>query len=729
MVASAAVLAPPRNTSGIAGLQELIHALLKRWWLIALIVAAAVLVALWYLSNEPTIYRSVVVVQVEQEEQKAINIEVTTQDLRQLELLKTIEQNFANQQLMQQVVAANNAALIPGFVPPPSFVKSKWLKLQRSSKGASGEADEIVQFLLDRADAKLRRGTRLIDVSFDHEDPKLARQIAESIVQESIKKSLAQRQEAAETASSFLNREAEALRARLQKSEYALQDYKEKTGSVSMESRQNVVVERLREISSEETKAHADRLRAEADYAQIEAVGSAPEMLLTINSIATHPSVVPLRAMVATQAGEIAKLEQRYTREHPKMIQAQSQLTETRRALEEAVTKASQTVRNTLNSAIAREKSLEIAKQDQEKQALELSRQSIDYHLLIREVEADRELYEAVRSRVKETTVAMAMQPLFYRIVEPATVAIPVRPRKLVIMAAALMGGLMLGACTVRILDLLDTVIQSVDQAEELLGVPVLAAVPMEKETNRRNTPAGVVHQTDSLVAEAFRSLRTSLVLLGRPEDRKIVAVTSAVAGEGKTFVGGNLAACFAQQGMKTLLIDADLRRPAVEKLFFSTSGEPGLREYLTGQARADAVIRETPFENLFCISAGGRAPNPAELLAQPSFHSLMIEVASRFDRVIIDTAPVNVVSDTLVLAKHVQTICVVVDSQKTHRKAVRHALSQLSRIQAPVAGVILNRLPLRGGSDYFYHYSSDKPYADENVETSRKPSPVRTKS
>ena len=173
------------------------------------------------------------------------------------------------------------------------------------------------------------------------------------------------------------------------------------------------------------------------------------------------------------------------------------------------------------------------------------------------------------------------------------------------------------------------------------------------------------------------------------------------------------------------MLIDADLRRPSVEKLFFNTADEAGLREYLTGQAKADAVIRETPVKYLSCISAGGRAPNPAELLAQPAFSQLLREVASRFDRIIIDTAPVNVVSDTLVLAKHVQTVCLVVDSEKTHRKAIRHALDQLSRIQAPVAGVVLNRLPVKGGMDYFYHYAGDKPYGRDESPPPRQVKPA----
>jgi capsular exopolysaccharide synthesis family protein len=711
MVANAPISVSAKDAPEENTIQDTVRAMLEKWWLIALIATGAVLVAIVYLLNTPTIYESTVVVQVEQEEQKALNIDVTKQDLRQNELLKTLEQNFANQNLMQRVIVANNLISNPGVVPPPSFLKRQLRPLLGKSDASPNEVDAMVEFLLDRADAKLRRGTRLIDVTFEHEDPKLAQKIVGSIVQEAIQKSLSQRQLAGETAAAFLSREAETLRAKLEKSEQALQDYKEKTGSVSLENRQNIVVEKLRELSSELTRANADRLRAEADYAQIEAARDNPEMLLTINSIAAHPSVVALREMLAGQEGELAKLSQRYTQYHPKMIEAQSQLKETRRSLNEAVQKASIALRNVQSSAIARERSLELALQDQEKQALELNRQTIQYKILTREVESDREIYESVIARIKETKVAMAMEPLVYRIVEPATTAIPVKPRKLPTLFMALVGGLILGAGTVKALHSLDTALHSVDQAEAFLELPVLAAVPRDEEPAEAGSPVEAIRHPDSLVAEAFRTLRTSLVLLGRAEDRKIVSITSAVPGEGKTYISGNLAACFAQQGLRVLLIDADLRRPAVERLFFKTADATGLTEYLTGQAKADAVIRETSVKNLFCISAGGRAPNPAELLAQPSFHELMRTIASRFDRVVIDTAPINVVSDTLVLAKHVQTVCLVVDSRTTHRKAVRHALDQLIRVQAPVSGIILNCLPAAGGIDYFYHYSGSQPY------------------
>jgi len=284
----------------------------------------------------------------------------------------------------------------------------------------------------------------------------------------------------------------------------------------------------------------------------------------------------------------------------------------------------------------------------------------------------------------------------------------------------ASVGGLVLGSGLVLGWQALDTAVRTVDQAEKVLRLPVLTAIPREKNVTKSLAQQGgalqVLRKPNGAVAEAFRSLRATLMLLGRASERKIFAVTSAMPGEGKTFTSCNLAVIFAQQGLKTILIDADLRRPAVEPLLFDTRDTAGLAELGSGQLPLDEVIRGTDVPNLSCITAGGRAPNPAELLGQEWFGELLKELARRFDRVVVDTAPVNAVSDTLVIVKYIQTVCLVVDSAKTPRKAIKRALEQLERSEAPIAGIVLNRLPPGGGIGYYYHYSSHKGYGRDGV-------------
>jgi succinoglycan biosynthesis transport protein ExoP len=227
-------------------------------------------------------------------------------------------------------------------------------------------------------------------------------------------------------------------------------------------------------------------------------------------------------------------------------------------------------------------------------------------------------------------------------------------------------------------------------------------------------------HDAKSPAAEAFRTLRTSVTMLGRPEARRTFLFTSAIPQEGKTFCSLNFSLALAQQGLNTVVIDGDLRRPAIEKALAPDSPRrTGVTDYLTGACTLDQIIHETGQKNLHYIPAGTLAPNPAELLAQGNLDNLIEEALLRFDRVVVDSAPVHAVSDTLLMLKKVQTVCLVVRACKTPRKAVGRARELLEKAQAPLAGVILNLQPRRRlspGYDPYYSYSYDGKYSDKGV-------------
>ncbi|HXY61021.1 MAG TPA: CpsD/CapB family tyrosine-protein kinase, partial [Chthoniobacterales bacterium] len=230
-------------------------------------------------------------------------------------------------------------------------------------------------------------------------------------------------------------------------------------------------------------------------------------------------------------------------------------------------------------------------------------------------------------------------------------------------------------------------------------------------------------------IAESFRNLRASLSLLGRAADRKVFLFTSALPNEGKSFTSVNYSLALAQQGHRVLLVDGDLRRPNIHKVFRNNNerrGEhPGLVDYLIGAvelknasrlvakvkrdpaAPAASRLSQVPPGELFIMAGGQRAPNPAELLSGECFEHLISEASSMFDRVVIDSAPILAVSDTLLMAKHVQTICMVVRANKTPRNAVHRALMLLTTAGNRPAGLVLNRLPRRRGAGYYYYYAS----------------------
>jgi capsular exopolysaccharide synthesis family protein len=232
-----------------------------------------------------------------------------------------------------------------------------------------------------------------------------------------------------------------------------------------------------------------------------------------------------------------------------------------------------------------------------------------------------------------------------------------------------LLAGLVIGVLLALALNALDSSLKTVDQAEEYLKLPVLGALPLVKSRKPGKTEIIMSEHAKSRGAEAFRTLRTSLSMLGRAEDRRTFLFTSAVPQEGKTFTSVNYAVSLAQQGLRTLLIDGDLRRPAVEKaLKGQRTQHVGVTDFLTAQKNLKDVVQSTEHENLFLISAGTTSPNPAELLGRGSFNRLIDEALNHFDRIVVDSAPVHAVSDSLLMLERIQTLCMLVRAGSTPR-------------------------------------------------------------
>jgi succinoglycan biosynthesis transport protein ExoP len=355
----------------------------------------------------------------------------------------------------------------------------------------------------------------------------------------------------------------------------------------------------------------------------------------------------------------------------------------------------------------------EKALHEQETAALDLNQRSIQYNVLAREVESDRLLYDAVVQRLKETSLTKELQPDKIRIVQPAIVPkLPFKPETTKVLVQGLIGGLAFGLMLALFLHSLETSLKSVDEAESYLKLPVLSVIPQVKVTRPGKSHLVVADDAKSSGAESFRSLRTSLSMLGREEERRVFLLTSALPQEGKTFCSLNYAASLGQTGLRTVLIDCDLRRPSVEKILTGTrSQKPGVTDFLTGKAKLPDIIQATGIENFSFISSGTTAPNPGELLTRNSIDSLVEDALQQFQRVVIDSAPIHAVSDTLLILNRVQTVCIVGRACKTPRKSILRALQLLQKVRAPIAGIILNRMPRRRGLEYYYDHYYDYSY------------------
>lgn len=753
------------------------HSLVERIWIVALCLIAGLFLALGYLARTPKLYQGHVVIEVDFAEPTVVNSDDSTMRMRSTflasqEALRTIEQNMINRSLLARVVRSEGLAddggraLLgqPAAIPSSSAAPTPATGAQAVDKFALSPFTPMEEALAGALSFGvkpiIRRGTRLIDLYVTNRDPAMARRLAEAVGREYIRSSIERRASFSQDSLRYLLEEEERLKVNLQKSEAAVAEYKAKTpdalqlgggaaatgsqpgaGAGSSGAHGGLVENKLQELTSKLTAAKADRLRLESELKQIEGEGDNVDALVAVPSIAAAPNVSDRRRDLAQLEAGVPMLAQRYKDKHPKMISARAALSEARDGLRRAVLAQPAVLRNMLEQARSAEANLETAVHEQEKAALALNKAAIGYQELARQAETDRALYESVLRQIKETNLTKDVKTTAVSVIEHSPLPrIPASPNPTKAIILGLLGGLFAGIGFVYGADLLDRSIKTVDQAEATLGLPVLAAIPevgkadAAGKTDGKISPSAASYRLmaeapEGPAAEAFRNLRASLSLLGPEVERKVFLFTSAVPNEGKSFTSANYSLALAQQGHRVLLIDGDLRRPSLHKIFRPPDSKNraeddsvGIVDYLVGSMDLGTAVRRvsagrldtaaaeklTPTGGQLSVLTGGRrAPNPAELLSGPSFGRLIAEAARLFDRVVIDSAPILAVSDTLLMTPLVQTVCLVVQASRTPRNAVFRALGMLTGAGGRPAGIILNRLPRRRGGGYYYYYAS----------------------
>lgn len=339
-------------------------------------------------------------------------------------------------------------------------------------------------------------------------------------------------------------------------------------------------------------------------------------------------------------------------------------------------------------------------------------------NVLQRELEAEKQVYDNLILQLKEGNIAKGFAGRQFEVVQPPTLSSqpfsPVRGRMLFQFAG---GGAALGLTVILLLGFLDPTVRTVSELEQQLGIPVVAAMPAFK---KRETRAGTLEMANdpySMESEAIRTLRAGLTFLGSSEERCSFLITSSVPGEGKSWVASNLACSFALKGDRTLLIDADMRRPVQWEVFGYARDSRGLSDQLSlGAPVKDILLRSEVSENLFLMPAGSWSGNPAELLSGKSLPPLLDKLSEYFDRIIIDSAPLIPVSDTIPIAKLVQSVVLVARMGKTHRGAIKRSMRILTDNGTHPVGIVANGLPrtrTTGGHGYYYDYSSSGSYSN----------------
>ncbi|HMJ91563.1 MAG TPA: Wzz/FepE/Etk N-terminal domain-containing protein, partial [Candidatus Acidoferrum sp.] len=479
-------------------LKTLWHLLLERFWIVLTCLVLGVLAAVGLIQRSPVLYASTATVRVESEEQRILKVErVSPEDRGGLDALRTIEQSFKSRSLLERVAIANGLAKDPQF-----WSTQEEPTLQQLSKAL----DDIIT-------ARLRRGSRFIDIVVTHDNADMAAKLANSVVREYLGQMYEQNTNAASDATSFLATEARRLKGDLEKVETSLQQFRKQTKSVALEEKNDVVNARMKELSARVTEANSQTIKARSDLEQVQRLGTNVEALMVVAAVTAEPAVAEARSTLSKLESEFASLRQRYKEEHPRYIEKVNQINEWRNTLTNAVYKVPQTIKATYDASASAQAALQSEFEKQQELSRNLTDEVVQYQKLVREVESIRALYDAVQNRMKETMLTRELKPS--KVISHDTAIAdhkPVSPNKRSIMLKGVFGGIIIGLLIALAINALDSSIKTVDQAEEYLHLPVLSSVPQLK------AQASLVVREDanSPGAEAFRTLRTSLSMLGR---------------------------------------------------------------------------------------------------------------------------------------------------------------------------------------------------------------------
>ena len=680
----------------------------ERFWVILLFLALSGIAAALYMSRQEPRFRARAVIFLEQEQDRVLN---NVKGVR--------EEAIASLDMINTVVD-----LLCSY--PFAVRVAERLKLHEDTRfvasipvhsGPKATAPEAAGALVSMISAGYRKNTRLIDIFVTHPDPAVATLLANGYADEYLRSVFEKRTDANKAAQQFLVEEAERLRKKMRISEEAMQSFREKERASSIENLQESTQNKLTGMITQMGEIEQRMFQLDTDLKVARTNADNTDELLRLPSVASEGKVARLTEALADQERALALLSQRYRAKHPAYVAARTQLeslTLERKSVLRNVVSLLETGREHLQTQYEEVKK---SREEQEARLLVITGKSVITNDLKRELDADTAMHQSVLARMKEIDVSKGLTDSPIRIHERAGGAGPVGISPLKVYGSAAFVGLLLGVGLLFGLHFIDHSIKTVEQVEQISGLPVLAAVPRKKKQKGvEDRTLDSVIDRQGIIAESFRSLRASVAMLAKAETRRSFLFTSAMPSEGKTFCSTNFAVTLCQQGFKTLIIDADLRKPKVSPVFFGEHRKPGLSEVLSGQIVLEEAIIATEIENLSVLTAGGRAPNPAELIATPRMRELLDEALALYDRVVIDTAPVLAVSDGLLIAPHANVTCLVIRAGSTTRKTASRALRALTEIKCRPAGVILNFLPTGSGSEYYYSGKYYGSYSSKGV-------------
>jgi polysaccharide biosynthesis transport protein len=547
------------------------------------------------------------------------------------------------------------------------------------------------------------RNSRLVDIAYESPNPDLAAQVANGLAAAYIELNLEFKFTASKEASDWLGQRLGEQRKVVEASESALQRYREENDALSLEERQNIVVQKLADLNAAVTRAKTERIQKESTYQQIRALQNDRAALDTMPAIMANQFVQQQKTELAELQRQYAQMSEKLGQRHPDIVKTKSAIAAAETRLQGEIAKVVVSLKNDYETAMSQEQNLMRALDQQKRDALALNRKSIDYGALQREASSNRQIFESLMQRTKETGISGELKTSNIRVIDRAeTPQAPATPNTRLNLMVALFGGGVFAIGLAFLFEYVDNRIKSPAEIKSVLGLPFLGMVPKLPE-NSEGAPLLDRGVTPNF-AEAIRTVRTNVLFSSTTSGGQSLVITSSGPGEGKTVVSSNLAMALAQTGQRVVLIDADMRRPRIHEVF-NDRQEPGLSNVLVGDVKIADALRPTSCASLWVLPAGRIPPNPAELLGSTRFADFVATMKEHFAWVVIDSPPIMAVTDAAVAAHLANGVLFVVGSEMTSASVAQTAVEQLTAANGRIIGAVLNRVDLVRNSYYYSQY------------------------
>ena len=562
------------------------------------------------------------------------------------------------------------------------------------------------------------RSSRLVEVKFEGTNPKEVADVANTLSDLFVENNFRKKYESAMQASDWMAEQMRELKVKMEQSHEALIKYERDNQIFALDQGQNVTVTKLGDLNRDLTEAEADRIAKESQFELVKT-----HRLSELTAVVQNSMIQDLQKQRYAVSGQLTDARGALGPKHPRVLQLERQLQDLDTQIQNQEQVAASRIETDYQAALNKEQLLRKAFDQQKNEANTLNSKLVEYSLLRRDYETNQQLYEGLLQRLKEAGISSGLRSSNIHVVDRARPPIsPVRPRKSLNLMLSVVVGLALGCALALFNEYMDNSVKIPEEVEQLVNLPVLGIIPAVSSvmsyaarrrplaqaavTNGTTSELATVSQPQSVVSEAYRALRTSILLSTSRHAPQLILISSGQPREGKTTTALNLAITLAQRGDRVALVDTDLRRPRIHRSF-QMANDRGLSTFLTTQAAPEDLarpVRQVP--NLYVITSGPTPPNPAELLSSEPLETLFAELRRHFDFIVLDSPPAISVADSMILAAHADGVMLVVHGGVTTRETLKHTTKLMNSVNARVLGIVLNNVDVRS-VDYKYYYSN----------------------